>query len=270
MRPAASEPSPIPSSARRTSRGEIALPWVSFGSDAESSAPEGVFLLSSTHPRAYGNFARIFAKYVREEHVLTVEEAVRKLTSCRPTCCRSTRSRPLARRRIRRRRDIRSENLSGSLDLCEASAVRNRRHRCVRQRQAGVEGWGADGGGDRSRDSRTRLDGCTGGRRVPGVEQGMELEIEALASLRRAAWPRPVRGSSVPNGTRAWPAKRRSESSLISSRAKSITILVARDATPSEGSPRTSWRVTFGWISGANFRKRASRSRLKADSGNTV
>ena len=60
---------------------EIALPWVSSGSDAESSAPEGVFLLSSTHPRAYGNFARIFAKYVRDEHVLSVEEAVRKLTS---------------------------------------------------------------------------------------------------------------------------------------------------------------------------------------------
>ena len=60
---------------------QLALPWVSSGSDAESSAPEGVFLLSSTHPRAYGNFARIFAKYVREEHVLSVEEAVRKLTS---------------------------------------------------------------------------------------------------------------------------------------------------------------------------------------------
>jgi N-acyl-D-amino-acid deacylase len=60
---------------------QLALPWVSSGSDAESSAPEGVFLLSSTHPRAYGNFARIFAKYVREEHVMPVEEAVRKLTS---------------------------------------------------------------------------------------------------------------------------------------------------------------------------------------------
>ena len=60
---------------------QLALPWVSSGSDAESSAPEGVFLLSSTHPRAYGNFARLFAKYVREEHVLTVEEAVRRLTS---------------------------------------------------------------------------------------------------------------------------------------------------------------------------------------------
>jgi N-acyl-D-amino-acid deacylase len=60
---------------------QFALPWVSSGSDAESSAPEGVFLLSSTHPRAYGNFARIFAKYVREEHVLSVEEAVRRLTT---------------------------------------------------------------------------------------------------------------------------------------------------------------------------------------------
>jgi N-acyl-D-amino-acid deacylase len=60
---------------------QFALPWVSSGSDAESSAPEGVFLLSSTHPRAYGNFARIFAKYVRDEHVVSIEEAVRKLTS---------------------------------------------------------------------------------------------------------------------------------------------------------------------------------------------
>ncbi len=60
---------------------QIVLPWVSFGSDAESSAPEGPFLLSSAHPRAYGNFARLFAKFVRDDHVLTVEEAVRKLTS---------------------------------------------------------------------------------------------------------------------------------------------------------------------------------------------
>jgi hypothetical protein len=57
------------------------LPWVSSGSDAESSAPEGVFLRSLTRPRAYGNFARIFSKYVREEHVVSVEEAVRKITS---------------------------------------------------------------------------------------------------------------------------------------------------------------------------------------------
>ena len=59
----------------------IALPWVSFGSDAASMASEGVFLNASTHPRAYGNFARVLGKYVREEQVLSLAEAVRKLSS---------------------------------------------------------------------------------------------------------------------------------------------------------------------------------------------
>ena len=58
----------------------IRQPWVSFGSDAESSAPEGVFLKSSCHPRAYGNFARLLGRYVRDEKLLTLEEAVRRLT----------------------------------------------------------------------------------------------------------------------------------------------------------------------------------------------
>jgi N-acyl-D-amino-acid deacylase len=62
-------------------RKEIKLPWVSFGSDAESSAPEGVFLKSSTHPRAYGNVARLLGKYVREEKVISLPEAIRRLTS---------------------------------------------------------------------------------------------------------------------------------------------------------------------------------------------
>ncbi len=62
-------------------RRQIVLPWVSFGSDEAATAPEGVFLLSSIHPRAYGNFARVFARYVRDEHLLSVAEAVRKLTS---------------------------------------------------------------------------------------------------------------------------------------------------------------------------------------------
>ena len=60
---------------------QIKLPYVSFGSDAESSAPEGVFLKSSTHPRAYGNVARLLSKYVREEKVITLQEAIRRLTS---------------------------------------------------------------------------------------------------------------------------------------------------------------------------------------------
>ena len=62
-------------------RREVALPWVSFGSDEAGDAPEGVFLLSAAHPRAYGNFARVFAQYVRKDHGLSIEEAVRKLTS---------------------------------------------------------------------------------------------------------------------------------------------------------------------------------------------
>ena len=60
---------------------QITLPWVSFGSDASSMAPEGVFVKTSTHPRAYGNFARLLGKYVRDEHVIPMAEAIRKLTS---------------------------------------------------------------------------------------------------------------------------------------------------------------------------------------------
>jgi N-acyl-D-amino-acid deacylase len=60
---------------------QVGLPWVSFGSDASSMAPEGVFVKTSTHPRAYGNFARLLGKYVRDETVIPLEEAIRKLTS---------------------------------------------------------------------------------------------------------------------------------------------------------------------------------------------
>jgi N-acyl-D-amino-acid deacylase len=61
-------------------RKQIALPWVSFGSDAASMAPEEPFIRSSTHPRAYGNFARVLGKYVRDEKALTLEDAIRKLS----------------------------------------------------------------------------------------------------------------------------------------------------------------------------------------------
>src|SRR3954469_704264 len=59
---------------------DIAKPWVSFGSDEASQAPEGNFLKSNCHPRAYGNFARVLGKYTRDEKVLTLEEAIRKLS----------------------------------------------------------------------------------------------------------------------------------------------------------------------------------------------
>src|SRR5437899_6236432 len=60
---------------------ELAKPWISFGSDEASQAPEGVFLKSNPHPRAYGNFARVLGKYVRDEKVITLPEAVRRLSA---------------------------------------------------------------------------------------------------------------------------------------------------------------------------------------------
>lgn len=60
---------------------QLTLPYMSFGSDESSSAPEGVFLQSGAHPRAYGTVARLLGKYVRDEKVISLEEAIRKLTS---------------------------------------------------------------------------------------------------------------------------------------------------------------------------------------------
>ena len=62
-------------------RKEVALPWMSFGSDAPAPAPEGVFLLANDHPRAYGNFARLLGHYVRETHDVSLPDAIRRLTS---------------------------------------------------------------------------------------------------------------------------------------------------------------------------------------------
>jgi N-acyl-D-amino-acid deacylase len=61
-------------------RKQIVLPWVSFGSDAASMAPEPPFTRSSAHPRAYGNFARVLGKYVRDDKVLSLPDAIRKLS----------------------------------------------------------------------------------------------------------------------------------------------------------------------------------------------
>ena len=62
-------------------RREVALPWMAFGSDAGSLAPEGVFLRSQPHPRAYGTFARVLGRFVRDEHAATLEDAIRRMTS---------------------------------------------------------------------------------------------------------------------------------------------------------------------------------------------
>jgi N-acyl-D-amino-acid deacylase len=62
-------------------RRQIVLPWVSFAADSDPEGIDGVFLKSSTHPRTFGNFARVYARYVRVEKLLTVADAVRKMTS---------------------------------------------------------------------------------------------------------------------------------------------------------------------------------------------
>jgi len=58
---------------------QVALPWVSFGSDEGSYTNEGVFLKWNAHPRAYGNFVRVLGKYARDEKVLSLEQAIYKL-----------------------------------------------------------------------------------------------------------------------------------------------------------------------------------------------
>ena len=62
-------------------RKQVALPWVSFGSDEASYTTEGVFLKSNAHPRAYGNFSRVLGKYSRDEKLITLQDAIRKLSN---------------------------------------------------------------------------------------------------------------------------------------------------------------------------------------------
>lgn len=64
---------------------QLALPWVSFGSDAESGSTDSIFMIQSTHPRAYGNFARVIGHYVREEKVIPLEKAIHKLAKVAAT-----------------------------------------------------------------------------------------------------------------------------------------------------------------------------------------
>jgi len=61
-------------------RREVALPWMTFGSDAGSIAPEGVFLLSQPHPRTYGTFARVLGRFVRDEKAAPLEDVIRRMT----------------------------------------------------------------------------------------------------------------------------------------------------------------------------------------------
>jgi N-acyl-D-amino-acid deacylase len=78
-------------------RREVAIEWMSFGSDEAAPAPEGVFLKSNPHPRAYGTFARLLGHYVRDEGLVPLEEAIRRLTSLPATNLRLDRRGRIAR-----------------------------------------------------------------------------------------------------------------------------------------------------------------------------
>jgi N-acyl-D-amino-acid deacylase len=78
-------------------RRELAIDWMSFGSDEAAPAPEGVFLKSNPHPRAYGTFARLLGHYVRDQGLVPLEEAIRRLTSFPATNLRLDRRGRLAR-----------------------------------------------------------------------------------------------------------------------------------------------------------------------------
>ena len=122
---------------------QLKKPWVSLGSDGGSMAPEGAFLKSSTHPRAYGNFARFLGKYVRDEKVMPLEEAVRRLTGL-----------PAENLKLKKRGTLVAGNYAdvvvfdpatdpGPCDVCRAAAVLDRREGCVREWSPGTEGWRA-------------------------------------------------------------------------------------------------------------------------------
>ena len=115
-------------------RRQLKLPWVSFCSDEGSLAPEGVFLKSSIHPRAYGNVARLLGKYVRDEKVIPLEAAIRRLTSLPAAQPQARPPRRPPARLLRRHRHLRPRHHPGPRHLRAAAPVCHRRARRLRQR----------------------------------------------------------------------------------------------------------------------------------------
>ena len=117
---------------------QTALPWMSFGSDAEAAAPEGVFLKSSTHPRAYGNFARLLGKYVRDGKAAPLADAMRRLTSL-PGQESGLKDRGMLRGGMTADVVVFDPATIGTSHVREAAAVCHRCPRRLRQRRAGPQ-----------------------------------------------------------------------------------------------------------------------------------
>ena len=118
---------------------QIQFPWVSFGSVAASMSAEGDFLRTGTHPRAYGNFARLLGKYVRDEHVIPLAEAIKEahVIACGEPPDQG--ARPDRSRLLCRPRDFRSADHRRSCNLREPASVRDGRSGRVGKRRPGLE-----------------------------------------------------------------------------------------------------------------------------------
>ncbi len=135
----------------------LSQPWVNIDSDAEAPAPEGPFLLSNPHPRAYGTFARFLGHYVRDQKVTTLQDAIRRLTQLARGNVQAEESRLPEERMLRRHRGVRSRHDQGSRHLREAASVRDWRAARVRQRRASASRRRAHRREARPGRARTRL-----------------------------------------------------------------------------------------------------------------
>jgi N-acyl-D-aspartate/D-glutamate deacylase len=153
-------------------RKQIQLPYMSFGSDAESSAPEGVFLQSSTHPRAYGNVARLLGRYVRDEkaHIAARGRAPSHLVARGQS--RAQGPRPAEGRAFRGHRRVRSRDDPGSRDVRETPAVLDGRVACRDQWRSCAVEWRADRKGDWTCRAWAGLEGVAGWR-LPRLREGL-------------------------------------------------------------------------------------------------
>jgi hypothetical protein len=139
-------------------RRKVALPYMNFGSDGAALSAEGVFLKSGAHPRAYGNFARVLGRYVRDEKLIKLEDAIHRLTGQPASVLNLADRGPPRERLLRRRRRVRPGEDPGPCDLCRAAPVRDG---CVagdRERRTRARERRADPGASGSLRARPRVE----------------------------------------------------------------------------------------------------------------
>ncbi|HEV7614463.1 MAG TPA: hypothetical protein VGO37_21475 [Steroidobacteraceae bacterium] len=175
-------------------RRQVALPWVSFGSDESGDAPEGVFLLSGAHPRAYGNFARVLAEICAQGTCF--EPRGGGTQAHRPARGQSiaARSRPAQSRGFRRHRGLRSEHDPRPRHLPKTASVKYRGELRHRERQDGRKGRTAHRGRDRSSGAWASVD-RGGERRLPRRRERLVLVPVKSVRTSRA---RPSRRRATP------------------------------------------------------------------------